>query len=321
MNELAASRPVLVLAGFGLIGLVSAGWIGADRLAERLYNERRPWLERIVSGALGQPLELGPYAGLRPLGFAAGRSRFVAVPNNPSSVDAPAVELALDPLGSLLQRALVLQIRVLRPSVELRRNARGAFWELPTQKPGREPPRVALRIQVPQPGRGVLHSLAGSIPFTLRGEADLPLWRREVDLRGTLSPQAGGQLPFQLQANWQQRSWRLQVQPQRLPLKPLVPLLPLGLHGQLVGRLDGLLEGQLQLQRRSGVGSCSGGLNATAVRWRPQGINDPLTAQALPLQCSDRGLRLAPSALAWGDWRGRLQGVLALPKGTLQLQL
>ena len=321
MNELAASRPVLVLAGFGLIGLVSAGWIGADRLAERLYNERRPWLERIVSGALGQPLELGPYAGLRPLGFAAGRSRFVPVPNNPSSVDAPAVELALDPLGSLLQRALVLQIRVLRPSVELRRNARGAFWELPTQKPGREPPRVSLRIQVPQPGRGVLHSLAGSIPFTLRGEADLPLWRREVDLRGTLSPQAGGQLPFQLQANWQQRSWRLQLQPQRLPLKPLVPLLPVGLHGQLVGRLDGLVEGQLQMQRRSGVGSCSGGLNATAVRWRPQGLNDPLTSQALPLQCSDRGLRLAPSSLAWGDWRGRLQGVLALPKGTLQLQL
>jgi translocation and assembly module TamB len=321
VNELAASRPALVLAGFGLIGLVSAGWIGADRLAERLYNERRPWLERIVSGAIGQPLELGPYAGLRPLGFAAGRSRFVPVPNNPSSVDAPAVELALDPLGSLLQRGLVLQIRVLRPSVELRRNARGAFWELPTQKPGREPPRVALRIQVPQPGRGVLHSLAGSIPFTLRGEADLPLWRREVDLRGTLSPQAGGQLPFQLQANWQQRSWRLQVQPQRLPLKPLVPLLPVGLHGQLVGRLDGLVEGQLQLQRRSGVGSCSGGLNVTAVRWRPQGLATPLTAQALPLQCSDRGLRLAPSALAWGDWRGRLQGVLALPKGTLQLQL
>ena len=158
-------------------------------MVESLYNDRRPWLERLVSGALGQPLQLGPYAGLRPLGLAAGRSRFLPAPNHPSSVDAPAVELALDPLGSLWQRALVLQIRVMRPTVQLRRNARGAFWELPSQKPGREPPRVALRIQVPQPGRGVLHSLAGSIPFTLRGEADLPLWRREVDLRGTLSPQ------------------------------------------------------------------------------------------------------------------------------------
>ena len=81
--------------------MATAGWIGADRLAERLYNARRPWLERLVRGALGQPLQLGPYAGLRPLGFAAGRSRFLPVPNNPSSVDAPAVELALDPLASL----------------------------------------------------------------------------------------------------------------------------------------------------------------------------------------------------------------------------
>jgi len=309
------------VAGCGLIGLGAAGWIGADRLVESLYNDRRPWLERLVSGALGQPLQLGPYAGLRPLGLAAGRSRFLPAPNHPSSVDAPAVELALDPLGSLWQRALVLQIRVMRPTVQLRRNARGAFWELPNQKPGREPPRVALRIQVPQPGRGVLHSAAGATPFTLRGEADLPLWQRQVDLRGTLSPQAGGRLPFQLQANWQQRHWRLQLQPQQLPLRPLLPLLPLGLHGQLVGRLDGVVEGRLLLQRRSGVGSCSGALQATAVRWRPQGLADPLTAQALPLQCHQRGLRLEPSSLAWGAWRGRLQGQLTLPKGELQLQL
>ncbi len=52
----------------------------------------------------------------------------------------------------MLQRALVLQIRVLRPSVDLRRNRNGAFWELPSQRPGRQPPRVALRIQVPQRG-------------------------------------------------------------------------------------------------------------------------------------------------------------------------
>ncbi len=316
---------MLVFAGCGLIGLASAGWIAADRLAERLYNERRPWLERLVSGVLGQPLELGPYAGLRPLGLAAGRSRFVPVANNPSSVDAPAVELALDPLGSLVQRAVVLQIRVLRPTVQLRRNARGAFWELPSQKPGREPPRVALRIQVPQPGQGVLHSAAApgsaSIPFAFRGEADLPLWRRQVDLRGTVSPKAGGALPFGLQANWQQRSWRLQLKPQQLPLQPLMPLLPAGLHGQLVGRLDGRVDGQLVLQRRSGLGSCSGGLRATSVRWRSPALGSVLQAEALPLQCSNSGLRLAPSAVAWGLWQGRLQGQLALPKGLLQLQL
>jgi translocation and assembly module TamB len=317
---------VLIWAGCGLITLAGAGWFAADRLVGRLYSERRPWLEQLVRKALGQPLELGPYRGLRPLGLAAGRSRFLPAPQNPSSVEAEAVELAVDPLGSLLQRALVLQIKVIRPSVQLRRNARGAFWELPTQLPGREPPRLALRIQVPQPGEAVLHSAAGqtaatAIPFSLRGEADLPLWRRQVGVRGTVLPKAGGALPFALEANWQQRDWRLQLKPQQVPLRPLMPLLPVGVQGQLVGRLDGRVEGELLLQRRSGVGSCSGGVRASGVRWRPQSVTDPLIAERLAFQCHNSGLRLAPSPVAWGLWRGRLQGQLALPKGVLELQL
>ena len=168
-TQLALTRPALVLAGLGVIALASAAWYGADRLAEAVYNQRRPWLERLVSDVLGQPLELGPYGGLRPLGLAAGRSRFLPGPNNPSTVEAPAVEVAFDPLRSMLQRALVLQIRVLRPSVDLRRNRNGAFWELPSQRPGRQPPRVALRIQVQQGARGVLHSSAGSTAFGASG--------------------------------------------------------------------------------------------------------------------------------------------------------
>ena len=310
-----------MLAGFGLIGLASGAWYGADRMALAIYNQRRPWLEQLVSGSLGQPLELGPYTGLRPLGLAAGPSRFLPGPNNPSTLEAPAVEVALDPVRSLLQRALVLQIRVLQPSLQLRRNRNGAFWELPSQRPGREPPRVALRFQVPKGGRGVLHSPAGPTAFALQGEADLPLWRRQLDLRASLAPQSGGQLPFQLQLNWQQRQWWLQLQPRQLALQPLMPLLPEGLHGQLVGRLQGVVSGQLQLQRRSGTASCSGGLTAAALRWRPQGLKQPLTTQSLALRCSREAVQLDPSPLAWGDWRGRLSGQLQLSTGQLLLQL
>ena len=306
---------MVVLAGCGLVALITASWVGADRLAASLYAERRLWLERLVSRALGQPLQLGPYAGLRPLGLAAGRSRFLPGPNNLSTVDAPAVELALDPVASLLQRAVVLQIRVLRPTVELRRNRLGAFWQLPTQAPGREPPRVALRIQVPEAGQGVLYTTVGPTRFSFRGAADLPLWRRQVQVRGSIAPQQGGQLPFQIQANWQQRSWSVQLQPRQLPLPPLMPLLPQGLHGQLVGRLDGVLDGQLLLQRRPGAGRCSGGLVAEGVRWRLQGLREPLTSSRVAAGCTTQGVQLSPVALAWGPWRGRLEGQLQLAAG------
>jgi len=189
-------------AGCGLIALVGAAWYGADRLTEAIYNERRPWLERLVSSSLGQPFELGAYSGLRPLGMAAGRSRFLPGPNNPSTVEAPAVEVALDPLRSVLQRALVLQIRVLRPSVDLRRNRSGAFWELPRQRPGREPPRVVLRIQVPRGGQGVLHSSAGSTAFALQGEADLPLWPPHNQKPRPHQPPRGGERPHPPDRKW-----------------------------------------------------------------------------------------------------------------------
>ena len=266
---------------------------------------------------MGQPLQLGPYAGLRPFGLAVGPSRFKADPDSPSTLEAPAVEASIDPLASLLQRAVVLQIRVLSPTVELRRNSRGAFWQLGPQPPGGPPPRLALRLQVPRPGQGVLHSSNGrQLRFAVSGSADLELWNRAVAVRGRVAPRDGGQLPFQLQANWQQRSWQLQLQPRQLQLKPVLPLLPPGLHAQLVGRLEGALNGSLSLARQPGRNRCDGGLTATQLRWQPPGAGTaPLLAPRLALLCTAQGVRLQPSTLNWGSWRGALEGDLRLQAG------
>jgi len=271
---------------------------------------------------MGQPLQLGPYAGLRPLGLAAGPSRFRAGGNNRSTTDAAGVELSFDPLASLLQRAWVLQIRVLRPTVQLRRNARGAFWELPSQRPGREPPRLGLRIQVPQAGRGVLHSAGGErLAFGVRGGADLWLWRRDLGVRGWITPQAGGHLPFQVQANWQQRRWQLQLQPRKVPVAPLLPLLPEGLHGGLVGRVSGLVDGELLLGRQPGAPRCAGSLRSSQLQWKPPGDQPTLQLGGLNLRCTDQSVLLAPASFRWAAWRGRLDGRLRPATGVLQLQL
>ena len=301
---------------------LGAGWLSLDRLAERIYQQRRPWLQRVVSSAMGQPLELGPYRGLRPLGLAAGSSRFLASASNRSTIEAAGVELSVDPLASLLHRAWVLQIRVLRPQLHLRRNARGAFWELPSQRPGREPPRLGLRIQVPEAGRGVLHTAQGQrLSFGLRGGADLWLWSRDLDLRGWITPQAGGHLPFQVRANWQQRRWQLTLQPQKLPLAPVLPLLPSGLHGALVDRVSGQLDGQLLLGRQLGQPRCEGALRSSPLQWRLPGVQAPLQLEGLMLRCTDQRVLLQPSRVRWAAWRGRLEGSLRPASGQLQLRL
>ncbi|MFM8258988.1 MAG: translocation/assembly module TamB domain-containing protein [Vulcanococcus sp.] len=259
---------------------------------------------------MGHPLQLGPYAGLRPLGLAVGPSRFRPGADNPSSLTAAAVSLQLDPLRSLLERAWVLQITVRDAQVQLRANSRGAYWALGPMAPGREPPRLGLVIRLQNPARVLLHpARGGSLPLRLSGDARLQLHRRDLSMAAEVQPQAGGSLRLGLQANWQQRRWLLHLAPRRLPLQPLVPLLPAAAQGQLAGRLTGTLDGRLQL--RSGP-SCRGRLQASQARWRSAFLPAPLTAERLVLRCGDGGLRLDPAALASGPWRGRLAGALSL---------
>jgi len=112
---------------------------------------------------MGHPLELGPYRGLRPLGLAAGASRFTPGVDNPSTIDAQAVSVSLDPLRSLLTRSWVLQFQIHRARVDLRRNSQGSFWQLGRVPPGGEPPPLTLRYGLSGgPAQLRIHGLKGA---------------------------------------------------------------------------------------------------------------------------------------------------------------
>ncbi|MFM2079331.1 MAG: hypothetical protein RLZZ219_13 [Cyanobacteriota bacterium] len=297
------------MIGGSLLG-GGALWWGLDRAAGLAYGRLQPWLESLVGRVMGHPLDLGPYRGLRPWGVRIGPSRFRPGVDNPSTVEAGAVALRFDPLRSLLQRAAVLEIGVADARVELRRNSRGSYWQLGRLAPGREPPRLALRIGLEGPARVRLHPASGS-PLALRTQArtTIQLHRRELQVSGVVLPSQGGSLALALQSHWQQRRWRLQLTPRALPLQPLVPFLPAGVQQQLSGRLQGLLTGQLRLRRGEG---CQGALRITDVAWRAAVLPDPLRSELLALRCQRDQLRLQSSAVAMGAWRGRLEGALGL---------
>ena len=292
------------------------GWWGLDRLAAHLYAQQRPRLEQQLTRVMGHPLQLGPYRGLRPWGLAAGASRFLPGPENPSSVEVAGVALALDPLRSLLQRAWVLQIDLQDARVELRRNSRGLYWQLPDQPPGREPPPLQLRFRLLQQARLQLQPAAGRpLPLQVQGTADLQLQRRAIAVQGRLRPPSGGDLGFALDGHWQQQRWQLALRPRQLSLQPLLPLLPPPLQ-----RLQGRIQGTVLLQRRSGQNRCQGGLRLEQVRWQLPALSQPLQAPLLDLRCDPRGVQLTPSAVTLGPWQGRLDGDLAR-SGALRLQL
>ena len=315
------------------VGVV-AGALVLNHLAARIYGQQKPRLERQLGRIMGHPLQLGAYRRLNPfgLGFEVGPSRFLAGVDNPSTLQVQGVVLAVDPLRSLWQRALVLELDLQRPQVQLRANSRGSYWVFPPQKAGAAPPRLGLRIRLPDPAQLslVTASASGLRPLALRlqGDAELQLWRRQIAWSGRLDPAAGGHLRFGGRFQWRQRSLELQLQPSRLPLEPAFALLPSGLQQQLAGRLRGTLQGSLALQRRPGGNGCRGDLRLNGWQWRMPGLQQPLSGDPLALRCGNQGLALLPADLRLASWRGRLSGDLQLaersgasPAGWLRLQL
>ena len=313
---------VALTAGTGLLV-----WVGLDRLGHRAYTALKPRLERQLGRVMGHPLQFGPYAGLRPLGLAAGPSRFRSAADNPSSLTVSEVSVALDPLRSVLERAWVLQIQLRDARLELRRNRRGSYWELGRVDPGRQPPPLGLRIGLQGPARIVVQPARGR-PLALRaeGEARLHLPRRQLSLVALIHPREGGSLRLGLQTQWQQRRWLLQLAPRALPLQPLVPLLPEAVQPQLAGRLTAQLDGRLRLQNGA---RCQGQVQAPLVRWHAAQLPVPLVLQGLRLHCGDGRLRLDPAELVLGPWngqrwQGQVSGALALVgarPGVVDLQL
>ena len=304
---------------------VALTWVTLDRFVGWQYALRKPWLESLATRAMGHPLRLGPYAGLRPLGLAAGPSRFLPGPDNPSTIEASAVSVRLAPLASLLERNVVLQFDVADGRVALRRNSKGSFWQLGVTPPGRRPPRVGLRFALANPARLTLESGQGApLEWRFSGFLHLNLRQRQLLSAVRGSAREGGRLALRARSNWQQQQWRLQLQPDELPLEPLLPLLPEALQPQLQGRLQGRLKGALTLERTPRSSRCQGQLSLQNLRWSPAALPQPLHASRLDLRCTPTALTLARSPLEWGPWRAQLQGQFQLAghrRGALDLTL
>lgn len=310
------SPPARRRVGKGLlaVGLVGAGlglgvfWF--DRIVGRIYARVRPTLERQIGTAMGRPMVLGPYRGLSADGFWIGPSRFLAGPQDGSSVVVEGLRMRIDPLASLWLRGPVLDLGLRGARAELRRNARGQFWVLGSVPPGREPPRIDLRLGLLQPGAvRVWGAGATSRPLdlALSGQAALRLHRREVDLGLRLAPPAGhggGSLLLDGAGQWQKQEWLGRLTARRFPLASLRSLFPAG--DRAGGELAGVADGRLGLKINDGLLRCDGGFELRGLRWKLQGGSLPLTAERVPLSCRERALVLPASPWRYGTWGGRL---------------
>ena len=285
-----------MLAGLAL------SW-GLDPLIAAAYGRWKPRLEALVGGALGHPLELGPYRGFGLDGLRVGASRFRPGPLDASTVTVEGLVARPLPLASWRQRALVLDLRGEGVRVDLRRNARGRVWELGRLPPGGEPPRLKLSFHLPRPGRLQLWGFSASgqpLQADLSGSGEVVLHEQRLAFRSQVTaPGQAGQLQLRGEGDWSRNLWQLQTVSRRFAIAALRPLLP------RPGGLAGEAEGQVRLRLDRGRPSCDGSLMVRRFRWQPLGSGQALSSEGLPLRCQERSLLLAEAPWRYGPWSGR----------------
>mgnify|MGYP006268298041 FL=1 len=299
-------RPLLI--GAGAIGCTVVAAAAANRAAELAYAHWRAPLQRSLSTTLGQPVQLGPYAGLRPWGLIVGPSRITPQGDSRSRVSIGSLELKLAPLASLRQGLLALDLTVRQARVELRPNRRGQYWVLGQRRQGLPPPRLALLLRLSDPAEVELSPNRSR--WRVSGALQLQLRQRRLALQAWLRPRnerPSGALQTRLTGDWSQRQWQLGLNLQRLALADLSGLLPT----RVALTVPGLASGRVGLRWRAGAPSCQGQLEISDLLWRPQQPErrGPGTGLgAARLRCEAQTLTLAPTTLQVGAWQARASG-------------
>ena len=228
--------------------------------------------------------------------------------------------------------------------------------EIHLSDPGKlrlEPSGLALLVQ----GHTNIWLQRQSLDLAVRGRLLDPV---PLGSAGGRAKTAGSrQLAVVATGNWQRQQWAGQLDLRQIPIGPLLSLLPRPSQALLVDRLSGQLGGRLGFRSQGGgsplpgkatLGAsggvaiagvrCQGGLTLSDLRWRAPLLGAPITSEQLQFHCEDgdRGfgrpqggktnpgqrLVLAPSSVVLGDWRGQIQGDLALAmarRGQLDLRL
>ena len=311
-------RLTLTLAGLGAIGAA----LVLNSQLERQYLRNRPALERELSLALGHPLKLGDFQGLRGLGLVIGPSRIETSNGDHSHVSVQGLAVSLDPLSSLQQGLPVLRLDLSGARITLRSRQGGPLWVFgDVQGP---PPRIALQVRLSNPLRLRLYSETAPL-VQLQGWSDVRLDREQLQASLQLTESDGGRLAFFSAGDWRHSSWQLRFRPRRLALNSALRLWP----GSSTppGHLGGRLDGGLTLKFVGGQAGCQGRLQLSDGRWQPSPSSQPLEIPRLLARCTSSSHQQQPD-LAWridrldwrhADWSGRLSGLI-VPAQRLDLR-
>ena len=287
-------------------------WGILDRGLAAAYQQSRAGLEQRYSKALGRPLRLGDYQGLRLNGIRLGPSRILASGRDNSHLAASSVQLSVDPLASLLQHRWVITFHLEDLVANWHRNADGRFWVM-DEGEGSLP--VELRLHTRQPARFRVWTRTGDslsrppdMAVTFNGMVAFGNAQHGLLIKGRLDMPGGGWLMMKSHGVPFGASGQTGLTARKIPLDRLQPLLT----GSPWHGLSGRLDGSLVLERSLHTGRCRGAmvLRDGRITLAVAGVERDLQFSPLHLRCNGQGLQLPASGFRSTDLAGTVSGVL-----------
>ena len=295
----------LVLISSAAVGVGSVVAVQSlDRTAEQVLGSLRGPLERNLSSALGHPITIGSYQGLRLWGVALGETTIAPTSSDRSTIQVQGLSVHLDPLASLRQWQPVLRLKLQGLDGVLDRQPDGRYWQFGEVPQGGDArPDLDLRFELDQPARIRLTPSGEELQLTSRGSVQIA--RKRFTATSRLNwPGRPGSLDLEAKGGWDRPELVLSSRLRSLDLARLEPLLPAADATDLSGQAGG----DLAIQWTPGRFRCQGQLQIKALELRNTTLPDALRSSAVGLRCRDDRLSLDRSRFRMGEWRADARG-------------
>lgn len=308
-----------------VIAVLLVGWLATDQSLERIYRARRSNIEEQLGRALGRPLKLGPYRGLRWSGLHVGPSRILPNGIDLTRLAMDGLMVSVDPWASLHQHRWVVHLHARNLQADWRQNAQGAVWTVPPnphQGEGSMP--VELWIHTRDPAQFRLwrqpDADASSSPDLMGafvGQVAFGHHQHAMVIKGKLDLASGGQLSVYSRGVPLSESWVVHGAAHGVQLDGLNPLLA-NTPGDVLSGLSGQVDGAMTVGNPQNPCRGAVALNNLRIplqRIDPTGELGALRFDPLSLRCDGHHLHLSSSDVRVGGLTGQVQGSLGLDPG------
>ena len=310
------SKPLVLISSAAVgVGTVLAVQ-SLNSTAEDLLGSFRGPLEQRIGAALGHPLKIGPYKGLRPWGVALGETAIAPTSSDRSTIKLQGLSVHLDPLASLRQWQPVVRLKLQGLDGVLDRQADGRYWRFgDVPQGGDAPPDLDLRFELVQPARIRLTPSGEEIQLSSRGSVQIAQ-KRFTAMSRLRWPDGAGSLAVDVKGRWDRPELVLSSRVRSLDLSRLEPFLP----GPDATELAGEAGGDLAIRWTPDRFRCQGQLQVRDLELQNTTLPDPLRSSAVGFSCRNDRLSLDPSRWRLGEWRADAKGFLQV-SGPVDLRI